>query len=1037
MAPATEAEELAALDKALTALGFTDDAKLERVLHVLTPRVVEQMASAHASTKRKAMEILSHVNKRVAAQPSMKLPLEDLMSLYVDEQKRHENNPIVTNVALVYVERAFERADAKTRAAQIARALVGVSARSAPHREIIARAAVAALAVPEKELADETNTHEVNAMAFLRDPEDRRAFLQHCLDYLLYQPNAAGLAPAAPAPSPAAAAMRGVANVAGVVTEPPSAEPDARDATRAPPPPGMSPASVARVLGPSAKPPATRELAAKKLALLHFFRRASDATVPPPELLMHYLVASCDADHEVSKLGDDLLRRRCVWDTNRPSVNLEDPKIAGSLYRAFLGGDPSVPEASRAAPASPAMKIKLVNLLCRSVTAANSFPLTVQTIFTCLYGEGTTTRLKAAGMELAVWVLRHATDAQLKQASPLLLSGMLKLLDAGAAGGATGASGGGAAATAGGEGSAPDGGTEASAGAAASTGASNVTAGVASLRGFCYQALGQLSARTPALVTGSADIAARVFGALASEPESVRASVQGAARALARAYKGCGGGVAMAIEGLLLSSIDASASGGSLLSSGAENSRRLVAAQWARELFPFDHVPARYLCVVAAGDAKADVREEGRAGLRPPGEEEELSARRAPAGRLASDESASSLTERAETFSDAKSATRNALPSATAVLAYLRTQHPELGKPAALTARLPLPPLAMSAALAFVKRCVAEETGTNPERVRRAGGVPPVPRARVGESRAPGTHRGGGGGAAGARGAVPGDVRGARGRGGGRRARPALRRARRRADAPRRREAVRRARAAAAPGARRGGGAPRRAAGAGGRGRRGRGRVLGRPRRRVRRRARPVRAPGRRAPRRRLRRRVRRGRGRGRLDVPPRDDRARARRVCRRRRVQEPHAGGHRRGGHRARRARGPAPPSPRARLRNRSRNREGDEPPARARGDRGPGRRASAEGDAPERRRRGAARGARGGVRRRRRMRVARRREAPGRPVQDEQAQERRDAAGGGRGAVLRVRRGRAERGGRVVRLVHHPGGRQQAPPRGRRGGG
>ena len=57
------------------------------------------------------------------------------------------------------------------------------------------------------------------------------------------------------------------------------------------------------------------------------------------------------------------------------------------------------------------------------------------------------------------------------------------------------------------------------------------------------------------------------------------------------------------------------------------------------------------------------------------------------------------------------------LPSAAAVLAYLRAQHPELGKPAALTARLPLPPLAMSAALAFVKRCVAEETGTNPERV--------------------------------------------------------------------------------------------------------------------------------------------------------------------------------------------------------------------------------------------------------------------------------------------------------------------------------
>ena len=54
----------------------------------------------------------------------------------------------------------------------------------------------------------------------------------------------------------------------------------------------------------------------------------------------------------------------------------------------------------------------------------------------------------------------------------------------------------------------------------------------------------------------------------------------------------------------------------------------------------------------------------------------------------------------------------------------------------------------------------------------------------------------------------------------------------------------------------------------------------------------------------------------------PRDDRARALGVCRRRRVQEPHAGGHRRGSHRARRARGPAPPPSRARLRNRARNR-------------------------------------------------------------------------------------------------------------------
>ena len=86
--------------------------------------------------------------------------------------------------------------------------------------------------------------------------------------------------------------------------------------------------------------------------------------------------------------GEDLLRRRCVWETNRPSVNLEDPATVAKLYRAFLGGAESVPARSRALPASPALKMRLVGLMCRSVAAANAFPLTVQTIFTCLYGEG-------------------------------------------------------------------------------------------------------------------------------------------------------------------------------------------------------------------------------------------------------------------------------------------------------------------------------------------------------------------------------------------------------------------------------------------------------------------------------------------------------------------------------------------------------------------------------------------------------------------------------------------------------------------------
>lgn len=64
------------------------------------------------------------------------------------------------------------------------------------------------------------------------------------------------------------------------------------------------------------------------------------------------------------------------------------------------------------------------------------------------------------------------------------------------------------------------------------------------------------------------------------------------------------GDAAAQIEQLLVGSI-----------SSPQEASRLCAAQWANRLFPFKHVPARYICVMAAGDAKLEVREEGQSGL--------------------------------------------------------------------------------------------------------------------------------------------------------------------------------------------------------------------------------------------------------------------------------------------------------------------------------------------------------------------------------------------------------------------------------------
>ena len=64
------------------------------------------------------------------------------------------------------------------------------------------------------------------------------------------------------------------------------------------------------------------------------------------------------------------------------------------------------------------------------------------------------------------------------------------------------------------------------------------------LRGFTYQAIGQLAKRAPSPFQKNTDIAAQMFSALSVEPPGVRAALQEAVSTLSSAYKGCSGNTA-------------------------------------------------------------------------------------------------------------------------------------------------------------------------------------------------------------------------------------------------------------------------------------------------------------------------------------------------------------------------------------------------------------------------------------------------------------------------------------------------------------
>ncbi|KAF9665771.1 hypothetical protein SADUNF_Sadunf16G0158400 [Salix dunnii] len=169
-------------------------------------------------------------------------------------------------------------------------------------------------------------------------------------------------------------------------------------------------------------------------------------------------------------------------------------------------------------------------------------------------------------MEFTVWVFKHAKNDQLKLMGPVILTGVLKLLD--------------------------------------SYSSSESDAIARDTKTFSFQAIGLLAQRLPHLFRDKIDMAVRLFDALKTEAESLRFVIQEATSSLAAAYKGAPATVLMDLETLLLNYFQAE-----------QNEVRLCAVRWATSLFDMNHCPSRFICMLGVADSRLDIREMALEGL--------------------------------------------------------------------------------------------------------------------------------------------------------------------------------------------------------------------------------------------------------------------------------------------------------------------------------------------------------------------------------------------------------------------------------------
>ncbi|CAA3007764.1 proteasome-associated ECM29 homolog isoform X1 [Olea europaea subsp. europaea] len=298
----------------------------------------------------------------------------------------------------------------------------------------------------------------------------------------------------------------------------------------------------------------------------------------PPELVYPLYISACaDSQESVVKKAEEVLKK------NASGVNLDDPKLINKLFFLFNGttGSENISPESKVSPANPALRVRLMSIFCRSIAAANSFPSTLQCIFSCIFGTDTTSRLKQSGMEFTVWVFKHARMDQLKLMGPLILTGILKTLD---------------------NYSSPE---------------SDAIA--RETKTFCFQAIGLLAQRMPQLFREKVDVAVRLFDALKFEAQYLRLIVQEATNSLAVAYMDAPSKVLKDLELVLMNN-----------SQMEQSEVRFCALRWATSLFDLNHCPSRFICMLGAADLKLDIREMALEGLFPSEDQKKTLAKSIP-----------------------------------------------------------------------------------------------------------------------------------------------------------------------------------------------------------------------------------------------------------------------------------------------------------------------------------------------------------------------------------------------------------------------
>ncbi|KAJ8917780.1 hypothetical protein NQ315_010686 [Exocentrus adspersus] len=383
---AGQADELMLLERVFLRLGSAEtDEQLQNVLCKFLPPVLLKLSSQQEGVRKKVMELLIHVNRRIKMRPLVQLPVEALLTQYQDPSA----TSFVTNFTIIYLKSGFPRLPIEKQAELVPTVLNALENKPVSHLDSLLLLVVPLLG----KVKVPTEPEKVaNLFGLNEKPQIAKHLLEMLLDMILLPYSA---------------------------LTPQTTDSDQQPGSVSlPVPPCMSESSYKRLT--TNNPMKPEDLEEIKLGIVKFL---GHGVFKNDDILIHLIVAAADTRFGVANLADMELKKVIG------SVDWSSSHISLPLYSLFLGTQAkNVKPENKKSSANTRIRLKLLTHLCRVTGTGFVFPQCIQIVFDSLYGSHSNTRLKTLALNFSGNIIRYAKEESLGRVAPVLLAGLQKLI---------------------------------------------------------------------------------------------------------------------------------------------------------------------------------------------------------------------------------------------------------------------------------------------------------------------------------------------------------------------------------------------------------------------------------------------------------------------------------------------------------------------------------------------------------------------------------------------------------------------------------